>query len=186
MSHWRQKTPLCGLVLIPALLAISTSATKESQEGNFVLHWLLVPEELLAGGEDSLSASISPSVTHSAPLTITLPCSEARLMCTDKAQPSCATTALRVLSTFFKQTMGSGCLCSHLCQYCKVWAVREGRCLVWRNVWTHFSHFQTMLASTYRAPSLSVWFRLLIDLLFDACWQHLWRWRQKNRMGMNI
>lgn len=60
-----------------------------------MLHWLLVPEELLAGGEDSLSASISPSVTHSAPVTVTLPCSEARLMCTDKAQhaPACGCTA---------------------------------------------------------------------------------------------
>lgn len=84
-----------------------------------MLHWLLVPEELLAGGEDSLSASISPSVTHSAPLTITLPCSEARLMCTDKAQHGCATTALRAPSTFFKQTMGSRCLCSQFVRIAK-------------------------------------------------------------------
>lgn len=51
-----------------------------------MLHWLLVPGELLAGGEGSLSASISPSATHSAPLTVTLPRSEARLMCTDKVR----------------------------------------------------------------------------------------------------
>lgn len=78
-----------------------------------MLHWLLVPEELLAGGEDSLSASISPSVTHSALLTVTLPCCEVRLMCADKVH-GCATSAVRVLINFLRQTMGNPCLRSHL------------------------------------------------------------------------
>lgn len=51
-----------------------------------MLHWLLAPGELLAGGEGSLSASISPSDSHSAPLTVTC---EARLMCTDKVLATC-------------------------------------------------------------------------------------------------
>lgn len=37
-----------------------------------------------------------------------------------------------------------------------------------------------MLASTYRL-SLSVWFLIIIDLLFDACWQHLQREKEREQ-----